>query len=129
MAKRIPSENVRLKRAYEPASSSDGMRVLVDRLWPRGVKKADAKIDEWMKDIAPSSELRKWFGHDPARWPEFRKRYAAEIKEHPEQLQRLRALAREGALTLVFSASDEEHNNAVVLRDMILDQSGRHAQK
>lgn len=129
MAKRIPSENVRLKRAYEPASSSDGMRVLVDRLWPRGVKKADAKIDEWMKDIAPSSELRKWFGHDPARWPEFRKRYAAEIKEHPEQLQRLRALAREGTLTLVFSASDEEHNNAVVLRDMILDQSGRHAQK
>ena len=129
MAKRIPSENVRLKRAYEPASSSDGMRVLVDRLWPRGVKKADAKIDEWMKDIAPSSELRKWFGHDPARWPEFRKRYAAEIKEHPEQLQRLRALAREGALTLVFSASDEEHNNAVVLRDMILDQCGRHAQK
>lgn len=129
MAKRIPSENVRLKRAYEPASSSDGMRVLIDRLWPRGVKKADAKIDEWMKDIAPSSELRKWFGHDPARWPEFRKRYAAEIKEHPEPLQRLRALAREGTLTLVFSASDEEHNNAVVLRDMILDQSGRQAQK
>ncbi len=127
MVKRIHSENVRLKRAYEPASSSDGTRVLIDRLWPRGVKKADAKIDEWMKDIAPSAELRKWFGHDPARWPEFRERYAAEIKQHPEELQRLRALAREGTLTLVFSASDEEHNNAVVLRDMILDQSDRHA--
>lgn len=122
MAKRIHSDNVKLKRAYEPADRSDGTRVLIDRLWPRGVKKADAKVDEWMKDIAPSTELRKWFGHDPARWQEFRDRYQAEVKQHPEHLQRLRALAREGTLTLVFAAHDEAHNNAVVLRDLILDQ-------
>ena len=127
MAKRIHSENVKVKRAYEPASQSDGMRVLVDRLWPRGVKKTDAKVDEWMKDIAPSTELRKWFGHDPARWPEFWDRYAAEIKQHPEQLQHLRALASEGPLTLIFSAHDEEHNNAIVVRDLILGQHARHA--
>lgn len=117
---RIHDENVKLKRAYEPASKTDGTRVLIDRLWPRGVKKTDAKIDEWMKDVAPSTGLRKWFGHDPARWPEFQDRYEAEVRQHPEQLDRLRALAREGPLTLVFSAHDEAHNDAVVLRAMIL---------
>lgn len=122
MAKRIHSENVKLKRAYEPASHSDGTRVLIDRLWPRGVRKADAKVDEWMKDIAPSTELRKWFAHDPARWQEFQSRYAVEIGQHPEQLQHLRELAREGTVTLVFSAHDEAHNNAIVVRDAILDQ-------
>jgi uncharacterized protein YeaO (DUF488 family) len=94
--------------------------VLIDRLWPRGVKKTDAKIDEWMKDIAPSTSLRKWFGHDPARWSRFQDRYESEVRQHPEQLGRLRALAREGPLTLVFSAHDEEHNDAVVLRKIIL---------
>ena len=123
MSSRIHSDNVKLKRAYAPASSSDGMRVLIDRLWPRGVKKTDAEIDEWMKDIAPSTALRKWFGHDPDRWQEFRRRYWAEVKEHPEQLDRLRTLARHGPITLVFAAHDETHNDAVVLRELILDKA------
>lgn len=121
MISRIHSENVKLKRAYEPASRSDGKRILIDRLWPRGVKKTEAKIDEWMKDIAPSTQLRKWFGHDPARWTEFRRRYEAEVRQHPAQLGRLQALAREGPLTLVFSAHDEEHNDAVVLKELIVN--------
>ncbi len=124
MVSSIQSKNVRLKRAYEPASPSDGTRVLIDRLWPRGVTKQNAKIDEWLKEVAPSTELRKWFAHDPARWREFRHRYQGEVRQHPEQLAHLRALAREGVMTLVFSAHDEEHNDAVVLRDLIL---GRHA--
>jgi len=121
---KVHGEDVKVKRAYEPASGSDGIRVLIDRLWPRGVKKTDAKIDEWMKDIAPSTALRKWFGHDPDRWPEFQDRYEAEVRQHPDQLDRLRTLAREGPLTLVFSAHDEAHNDAVVLRDMILGHRG-----
>lgn len=120
MSSRIRSENVKLKRAYEPPNPSDGRRVLIDRLWPRGVKKTDARIDEWMKDIAPSTELRMWFRHDPARWGEFRRRYEAEVRQHSGQLERLRAFAREGHLTLVFSAHDIEHNDAIVLRDLIL---------
>jgi uncharacterized protein YeaO (DUF488 family) len=120
MKSEIHDENVKLKRAYEPASATDGTRVLIDRLWPRGIKKTAAKIDEWMKDIAPSTGLRKWFGHDSARWPEFQDRYRAEVLQHRKQLDRLRALAREGPLTLVFSARDEAHNDAVVLREMIL---------
>lgn len=120
MTKRITAGQVKLKRAYEPASTDDGTRILVDRLWPRGVTKADAAIDEWVKDIAPSTALRKWFGHDPVRWQEFRNRYAAEVHEHPEQFDRLRALARQGPITLVFSAHDEVHNDAVALRDFLL---------
>lgn len=120
MSKKITAANVKLKRAYEPASASDGRRVLVDRLWPRGLKKAEAEIDEWMKDIAPSTQLRKWFGHDPARWSEFRRRYEAEVRQHPELLDRLQTFAHEGPLTLVFSAHDEEHNDAVVLKELIL---------
>lgn len=124
MSSRIHDENVKLKRAYEPPNRSDGKRVLIDRLWPRGVKKANAKIDEWMKEIAPSTELRKWFGHEPARWAEFRRRYEAEARDHPELLERLRTLACKGPLTLVFSAHDEVHNDAVVLRDLILGHHG-----
>ena len=120
MNKRIAADNVRIKRAYETSAADDGTRVLIDRLWPRGVKKTDADIDQWEKDIAPSTALRKWFGHDPARWQEFRSRYAIEIQEHPEQLKRLRALARQGPITLVYSAHDEVHNDAVVLRDFLL---------
>lgn len=119
----IPVENVKLRRVYEPPSRSDGKRVLIDRLWPRGVKKSEVKIDEWMKDIAPSTGLRKWFGHEPARWPEFQDRYAAEVRQHPELLNDLRRLAREGPLTLVFAARDEAHNDAIVLRDLILGRS------
>ncbi|ESY07296.1 DUF488 domain-containing protein [Mesorhizobium sp. RSR565B] len=111
---------VKLKRAYESRDVSDGTRVLVDRLWPRGVKKTDAGIDFWMKEIAPSTQLRKWFGHDPARWEEFRMRYVAEINEHRGELDRLRDMIRQGAITLVYSAHDEAHNDAVVLRDILL---------
>ena len=120
MTKRITADHVKLKRAYEPAAANDGTRILIDRLWPRGVRKADAAIDQWVKDIAPSTALRKWFGHDPERWAEFRRRYAAEIHRHPEQLSTLRTLARQGPITLVFSAHDELHNDAVALRDFLL---------
>ncbi|HKF09276.1 MAG TPA: DUF488 domain-containing protein [Xanthobacteraceae bacterium] len=120
MSKKVRAAKIKLKRAYEAPAASDGTRILVDRLWPRGVKKADAAIEEWMKDVAPSSALRKWFGHDPARWQEFRRRYLKELREHPDALERLRALARQGPITLVFAAHDEAHNDAVVLRDVLV---------
>lgn len=116
----IKAGNIKLKRAYDPPEPTDGTRILVDRLWPRGVKKEDAAIDEWMKDIAPSDDLRKWFGHDPERWEEFCKRYAEEVSQHSEQLRQLRELARKGPITLVYSAHDEVHNDAVALRNLIL---------
>lgn len=116
----IPASRIALKRAYEPPSPSDGVRILVDRLWPRGVSKANAKLDEWMKEIAPSAQLREWFGHDPGRWAEFQRRYAAELRDHSSELRRLRALARKGRITLVYAAHDEEHNDAVVLREALL---------
>jgi uncharacterized protein YeaO (DUF488 family) len=116
----IKAGNVRLKRAYEAAGPTDGIRILVDRLWPRGVSKDEAAVDQWVKDVAPSTELRKWFGHDPGRWDEFRKRYVAELEQHPDQLKGLRELVRKGPVTLVYSAHDEAHNDAVVLRDFIL---------
>lgn len=111
---------IRIKRAYEAPVASDGVRVLVDRLWPRGLARDLARIDHWLKDVAPSSELRKWFGHDPERWPEFRKRYRAELKADAEAVAELRALAK-GAktLTLVFAAKDEVHNNAMVLKELL----------
>lgn len=123
MSARIPSGNVRLKRAYEPAEPDDGMRILVDRLWPRGVRKADAAVDLWLKDVAPSTALRKWFGHDPARWQAFRERYAEELRQRPEALSRIRELARKGPVTLVYSAHDEAHNDAVVLRELVLGRA------
>ena len=120
MSKKIAAGNVRLKRAYEPVSGADGTRVLVDRLWPRGVSKEDAAIERWMKELSPSTELRRWFGHDPARWQEFRRRFAEEVRRHPEELEELRALARQGPITLVYAAHDKEHNDAIVLRDVLL---------
>ena len=120
MTTRISAGNVKLKRAYEPRGPDDGTRVLVDRLWPRGVSKDDAAVDLWLKDLAPSTELRKWFGHDPGRWPEFRERYAAEVRQHQEACGRLRELALQGTVTLVYSAHDEIHNDAVVLRSLLL---------
>jgi uncharacterized protein YeaO (DUF488 family) len=116
----ISANSVRLKRAYEAPAASDGRRLLVDRLWPRGLSKTEAAIDEWVKEIAPSTGLRKWFGHDPARWDEFRRRYAEEIAGHADLLAHLRALARKGPVTLVYSARDEIHNDAVVLRQVML---------
>lgn len=106
---------IQIKRIYEPAEASDGFRVLVDRLWPRGISKERAALDLWMKDIAPSAELRLWFGHDPKRWNEFQTRYKAELKEHKSDLAELRAHARQGTVTLLFGARDVEHNEAVVL--------------
>ena len=123
MSSRIAAADVKLKRAYEPPDQGDGRRILVDRLWPRGVSKADAHLDEWIKDIAPSTSLRKWFGHDPQRWTEFRSRYAREIRAQPEPLRHLRTLARRGPVTLVYSAHDEQHNDAVVLRQVLLGRS------
>ncbi len=120
MSTTIKAGNIKLKRAYEQPEPEDGVRVLVDRLWPRGVKKEEAAVDQWMKELSPSNDLRKWFGHDPDRWEEFRERYAKEVNEHPDQLKQLRALAREGTVTLVYSAHDEEHNNTVALRDIML---------
>jgi uncharacterized protein YeaO (DUF488 family) len=121
MPVKIPAANVKLKRAYAPASAEDGKRVLVDRLWPRGLSKRRAAVDQWMKDIAPSPGLRKWFGHDPARWNEFRRRYAREIRHQGELLDELRRLARHGTVTLVYAARDEDHNDAVVLRTLLLE--------
>jgi len=108
-----------VKRAYEPPDGGDGQRVLVDRIWPRGVTKDDLDLDAWLKDIAPSSALRKWFGHDPAKWDEFRRRYAAELEKAREPVAELRRLLRQGRVTLVYGAKDEAHNNAVALRDWL----------
>ena len=104
-----------LKRAYEPAAPDDGQRVLVDRLWPRGVSKEKAAIDLWLKEIAPSTALRQWFGHDPARWEEFQSRYRAELDANGEVVGQLRDVIRAGKTTLVYGARDEVHNDAVVL--------------
>lgn len=123
MGSKIVAENIKLKRAYDDVHSGDGTRILVDRLWPRGVKKVDAAIDLWAKDIAPSTGLRKWFGHDPDRWPEFRRRYSEEMRQHRERLGELRALAQRGRITLVFGAHDTVHNDAVVLREILLGRS------
>ena len=119
---RIARKNIRLKRAYEASTADDGVRVLVDRLWPRGMKKANAAIDRWLKEIAPSTELRRWFGHDAARWGEFRRRYRRELDHHPEEIGELRTLARRSPITLIFAARDELHNEAVVLRDFLFER-------
>lgn len=116
----IPARRIRLKRAYRPAAAADGLRVLVDRLWPRGVRRSEAAIDLWVKDIAPSTALRQWFAHDPARWPQFSQRYAAELRRHRKELADLRAQARRRIVTLVFAARDERRNDAVVLRNVLL---------
>ncbi|HJT23201.1 MAG TPA: DUF488 domain-containing protein [bacterium] len=110
---------IRLKRVYLPAKKEDGQRFLVDRLWPRGVKKEKAKLTGWIREIAPSDALRKWFGHDPARWPEFQKRYRKELSAQAVFLKPLLEAARKGKVTLLFAAKDEEHNNAVVLKSYL----------
>ena len=114
--------SVALKRAYEEPAASDGTRVLVERLWPRGIAKERAHIDLWLKDVTPSTELRRWFHHDPQKFSEFRRRYEAELQSEAAQegLTKLRDIAKRGQLTLVFAAHDAEHSNAVVLRDLLL---------
>lgn len=119
---------IAIKRAYDPPSRADGTRILVDRLWPRGVRKQDAQVDKWMRELGPSNELRQFFGHDPARWQEFHKRYLAELKrpELASLLAELVAIARSKTLTLVYSAKDQQHNQAVVLKEL-LDRKMRKA--
>lgn len=114
---------VRLKRAYEAPARSDGRRVLVDRIWPRGIDKAGLRVEDWLKELAPSTGLRRWFHHEPAKWAEFRRRYFRELDRQPDVLERLRRLRRTGTVTLVFAAKDTEHNNAVALREY-LERSG-----
>jgi uncharacterized protein YeaO (DUF488 family) len=110
---------IHIKRAYEDADSSDGERFLVDHLWPRGVKKEALKVKEWVKGVSPTTDLRKWFGHDPAKWKKFQRRYFAELDKEPEAWQPLLDAARKGTITLVYSARDEEHNNAVALKSYL----------
>lgn len=112
-------ETIRLKRAYEEPSKDDGTRILVERLWPRGVSKEEAAINLWLKEVAPSAELRKWYGHDPDKWEEFRRRYRAELDDRREMLDDLKRRLKEGPVTFIFAAKDEEHNSAVVLREYL----------
>ena len=110
---------LKLKRVYEAPHKDDGTRILVDRLWPRGLTKEKAKVDLWLKEIAPSTELRKWFGHDPKKWRSFRERYQTELKHHADQLKLLKSKAKEGTVTLIYGARDQEHNEALVLKEFL----------
>jgi uncharacterized protein YeaO (DUF488 family) len=116
------SLDVSTKRVYEPAEPDDGFRVLIDHIWPRGVSKERAKLNEWDRELAPSDQLREWFNHVPERFPEFRTRYRDELKSHGGKLEELRDRAREGRVTIVYAARDEEHNNAVVLAGVLRDE-------
>src|SRR4051794_35835668 len=110
---------INLKRAYDEANSTDGSRYLVERLWPRGVKKVSLKIDAWLKTVAPSTELRQWFNHEIPKWSEFRRRYFTELNAHPEAWQPLVEAARRGTVTLIYSSHDTDHNNAVALKEFV----------
>lgn len=116
---------VRLKRAYEAPSSDDGLRVLVERLWPRGLSKERAAVDLWAKELAPSTELRRWFKHDPAKWDEFQKRYRDELRQNPSKVEALRAECKKQTVTFVYAARDEEHNSAVLLKDFLEHDRGQ----
>lgn len=115
-------ENIRIKRIYDAAHTQDGGRILVDRLWPRGIKKDQAQIDLWMKDIAPSNELRKWFNHDPDKWEEFQRRYAKELDQNREGVDQLLQCVKKGKVTFLFSAKNETHNNAIALKEYLRDR-------
>jgi uncharacterized protein YeaO (DUF488 family) len=114
-----------LKRVYDEAAPEDGVRFLVERLWPRGIKKTDLRLDDWLKDVAPSTELRRWFAHDPKKWTEFQKRYFAELDRHPEACEPIRSAARHGRVTLIYSSHDAEHNNAVALKEYLSARMGK----
>ena len=127
MDKTTPPHHVRIKRAYEPPATEDGARILIDRLWPRGVKKETLALTEWAKMLAPSTALRQWFNHDPALWDEFRRRYAADLRAQRPAFDALRERARHGVVTLVYSAHDETVNNAVAMRGFLLQRGGLDA--
>lgn len=129
MVTKILPANIALKRAYDPPDEADGVRVLVDRLWPRGLTKKSAAIDQWPKDVTPSNELRKWFHHDPDRWDEFRRRYLAELKDKSSEIDELRKLAQTGPITLIYAARDTPHLHATVLRDVLLGASAKTGAK
>lgn len=112
---------IRIKRVYENSDKKDGMRILVDRLWPRGLTKEEAAIDLWLKEVAPSTELRKWFGHDPGKWKEFQKRYHQELRNNKEQVSLLKQKIKKGTVTLVYGAKDEKHNEALVLKEWLVN--------
>lgn len=112
---------LKIKRVYDPPSEGDGRRILVDRLWPRGMKKEEARIDEWLKEISPSNELRKWFGHDPANWLEFKKRYRKELEDKKVLLDRIKEEAHKKPVTLLYAAHDEAHNNAAAMKEFLRD--------
>jgi len=118
---------IKLKRVYEAASRDDGVRILVERLWPRGIKKAALKLDTWLKDVAPSDGLRQWFGHEPKKWNGFRDRYFAELEANPQTWESVARAARRGRVTLIYSSRDMEHNNAVALKDYLEDKMRRGA--
>ncbi len=124
MNKTIPPHHVRVKRAYEAPAPEDGARILIDRLWPRGVRKEHLALAEWDKELSPSTELRQWYGHEPARWDEFRRRYAAELRAHADRFDALRERARQGVVTLVFSSHEEKLNNAGAMREFLLHPGG-----
>ena len=119
---------IRVKRAYEAGTEEDGVRFLVERLWPRGIKKEDLVVEGWLKDLAPSTELRKWFNHDPTKWDEFRQRYSRELEKHPTVWRPLLARARRGRVTLVFSAHDTQFNNAIALKQF-LESKAKHGRE
>lgn len=116
---------ITLKRAYEPVAREDGTRFLVERLWPRGVRKDALRLDAWLEEVAPSTKLRQWFGHDPAKWPEFQRRYRAELDRNAEALSPILKAARRGRVTLVYSSHDQEHNNAVVVKTYVESRLAR----
>jgi len=117
---------IKLKRVYDPVADDDGTRFLVERLWPRGIKKSDLQMQAWLKDVAPSSSLRQWFSHDPKKWNDFRERYFRELRSNVRALEPLVAAAKQGTVTLLYSSRDSEHNNAVALRDYIEGQSRKN---
>ena len=112
---------IQLKRAYDKPQKADGFRVLIDRIWPRGVRKEDLKLDQWLRSLAPSTELRQWFGHDPEKWGEFRKRYFRELDAHPDEIKLLRDRMRDGPLTIVFGSREQRFNNATALKEYLED--------
>jgi uncharacterized protein YeaO (DUF488 family) len=116
---------IELKRVYDRKDSTDGVRYLVERLWPRGIKKTELDLDDWLKDVAPSTELRKWFSHDPGKWAQFRRKYFAELDRAPEVCEPIRQAARNGTVTLLYSSHDAEHNNAVALKEYIEDSRSK----